>query len=200
MGQTEVHALRGVSLTICEGEYVAIVGASGSGKSTLMNMIGLLDRSTSGSYRSGGEEVSRLSRNRMADLRNREIGFVFQSFNLLARTRPGASATAALLCGRVRTPVGAARSRRCSAGWATAPTTGRAGGSSSVAIARSVINLSLLLADEPTGVPTLGPAKNSWRFRRSAPPGMTLVVVTHDDHVAHRRAYRHPARRRDPLG
>ncbi len=86
MGLTEVHALRGVSLTIRPGEYVAIVGASGSGKSTLMNMIGLLDRPTSGSYRIRGEEVSDLSRRRMADLRNREIGFIFQSFNLLART------------------------------------------------------------------------------------------------------------------
>src|SRR4051812_41232193 len=78
MGATEVHALRGVSLSIEEGEYVAIIGASGSGKSTLMNMIGLLDRPTSGSYRIGGTEASQLSKDRMADLRNRQIGFVFQ--------------------------------------------------------------------------------------------------------------------------
>ena len=86
MGATEVHALSGVSLTIHEGEYVAIIGASGSGKSTLMNMIGLLDRPTSGSYRIRGTESSQLSKNRMADLRSQEIGFVFQRFNLLART------------------------------------------------------------------------------------------------------------------
>lgn len=86
MGKTEVHALRGVSLTVCEGEYVAIIGASGPGKSTLMNLIGLLDKPTSGSYRIRGTEISQLSKNRLADLRNREIGFVFQRFNLLART------------------------------------------------------------------------------------------------------------------
>ncbi len=128
----------GVSLTICEGEYVAIVGASGSGKSTLMNMIGLLDRSTSGSYRIR-REVSRLSRNRMADLRNREIGFVFQSFNLLARTSARRQCNCrSSMCGRVRTPVGAARIEALQRSWATAPTTGRTSwaGSSSVAIAR----------------------------------------------------------------
>ena len=86
MGETEVHALRGISLTIKEGEYVAIIGASGSGKSTLMNMIGLLDKPTSGTYSIRGVETSKLSQNRMADLRNQEIGFVFQRFNLLART------------------------------------------------------------------------------------------------------------------
>ena len=86
MGQTEVQALGGVSLTIRSGEYVAIIGASGSGKSTLMNLIGLLDRPTSGSYRIRGVESSQLSKQHLADLRNREIGFVFQRFNLLART------------------------------------------------------------------------------------------------------------------
>ena len=86
MGEMEVRALRGVSLTVSAGEYVAIVGASGSGKSTLMNVIGLLDRPSSGTYHIRGTEVSQLSKNLLADLRNREIGFVFQRFNLLART------------------------------------------------------------------------------------------------------------------
>ncbi len=86
MGETEVHALSGVSLTIREGTYVAIVGASGSGKSTLMNIIGLLDRPTSGTCLVRGTDISQLSKNQLADLRNREIGFVFQQFNLLART------------------------------------------------------------------------------------------------------------------
>src|SRR3954468_7839356 len=82
MGEMEVRALRGVSLTVTAGEYVAIVGASGSGKSTLMNVIGLLDRPSSGTYHIRGTEVSQLSKNLLADLRNREIGFVFQRFNL----------------------------------------------------------------------------------------------------------------------
>ena len=85
MGTNEVHALRGVSLTIYEGEYVAIVGASGSGKSTLMNMIGMLDRPTSGSYRIRGKETSQLGKRKLTDMRNHEIGFVFQQFNLLPR-------------------------------------------------------------------------------------------------------------------
>ena len=85
MGDIEVRALRGVSLTVQPGEYVAVVGTSGSGKSTLMNMIGLLDRPTNGTYKIRGTESSQLSKSALADLRNREIGFVFQRFNLLAR-------------------------------------------------------------------------------------------------------------------
>ncbi len=86
MGDVEVRALRDVSLTIGEGEFVAIMGASGSGKSTLMNILGCLDRPTSGRYLLGGREVSRLSRSQLAEVRNRTLGFVFQSFNLLSRT------------------------------------------------------------------------------------------------------------------
>ena len=85
MGDIQVHALRGVSLTVNQGEYLAIMGASGSGKSTLMNMIGLLDRPTGGSYKIRGKESNELSKSKLADLRNHEIGFVFQQFNLLPR-------------------------------------------------------------------------------------------------------------------
>jgi ABC-type glutathione transport system ATPase component len=98
MGETEVHALRDVSLTIQEGEYVAIIGASGSGKSTLMNMIGLLDRPTSGSYRIRGRETSTLGESAMADLRNDEIGFVFQRLHG-AHFCPPPGGAVALLCG-----------------------------------------------------------------------------------------------------
>ena len=86
MGSNEVHALRGISLTIQQGEYVAIIGASGSGKSTLMNMIGLLDRPSTGAYHLQGIEVSRMEKAQLATLRNREIGFIFQRFHLLPRT------------------------------------------------------------------------------------------------------------------
>ncbi len=194
MGQTEVHALRGVSLTICEGEYVAIVGASGSGKSTLMNMIGLLDRPTSGSYRIRGEEVSRLSRNRMADLRNREIGFVFQSFNLLARTSARRQVQLPLFYAGVPERQSARRAvealQRVGLGDRVdhRPDELSGGQQQRVAIARALVNNpSLLLADEPTGALDSKTGEELLAlFDDLHSQGMTLVVVTHDDHVAHR--------------
>jgi putative ABC transport system ATP-binding protein len=194
MGEVEVHALRGVSLTIRPGEYVAIIGASGSGKSTLMNMIGLLDRPTSGAHKIRGAEVSRLSKNQLADLRNQEIGFVFQRFNLLARTNaqrqvelplfyagvPGRKASQ--LAREALVKVGLDDRRRHK------PDELSGGQQQRVAIARALVNQpSLLLADEPTGALD---SKTSSEildlFGDLHKQGMTLVVVTHDMTVARR--------------
>jgi hypothetical protein len=125
MGETEVHALRGVSLSIRSGEYVAIIGASGSGKSTLMNMIGLLDRPSSGSYRIRGAEASQLRVNQLADLRNREIGFVFQRFNLLARTTAKRQVELPLFYAGIPSRARWRWLRWRGWGWARAPNTGR---------------------------------------------------------------------------
>lgn len=194
MGSTQVHALQDVSLTIDEGEYVAIVGSSGSGKSTLMNMIGLLDRPTSGSYRIRGTEASRLQKDQMADLRNREIGFVFQRFNLLARTvarrqvelplfyagvssRKSAEMAVAAL-GRVG--LGARVDHR--------PDELSGGQQQRVAIARALVNQpSILLADEPTGaLDSVTGQEVMGLFDELHRQGMTLIVVTHEAEVANR--------------
>jgi putative ABC transport system ATP-binding protein len=194
MGTTEVHALRGVSLTIYEGEYVAIIGASGSGKSTLMNMIGLLDRPTGGSYRIRGTEASQLGKNRLADLRNKEIGFVFQRFNLLARTSAQRQVELPLFYAGVP-------SRKASRMAADAlemvglgdrthhrPDELSGGQQQRVAIARALVNNpSILLADEPTGaLDSKTGAEILALFDELNARGITLVVVTHDMGVANR--------------
>ncbi len=194
MGTNEVHALRGVTLKIYEGEYVAIVGASGSGKSTLMNMIGMLDRPSSGSYRIRGEEVSKLSRNRMADLRNREIGFVFQSFNLLARTDARRQVQLPLFYAGVSNRQASERAEaaleRVGLGERAhhKPDELSGGQQQRVAIARALVtNPSLLLADEPTGaLDSHTGAELLALFDDLHTQGMTLVVVTHDWNVAYR--------------
>ena len=194
MGEVEVHALRGVSLTVRAGEYVAIVGASGSGKSTLMNVIGLLDRPTSGTYHIRGTEVSQLSKNHLADLRNREIGFVFQRFNLLARTAAHRQVELPLFYAGVSN--GEARKRALEA-LALVGLGDRAhhrpdelsgGQQQRVAIARALVNRPhLLLADEPTGaLDTKTGAEVLELFDELNSQGITLVVVTHDWDVAHR--------------
>ncbi len=194
MGEIAVHALGGVSMQIAAGEYVAIVGASGSGKSTLMNIIGLLDKPTTGSYVVRGTEVSNLKKNQLADLRNREIGFVFQRFNLLARTTArrqvelplfyaGYSARKAqemalTALGRVGL---ADRSHH-------RPDELSGGQQQRVAIARALVNNPhLLLADEPTGALDSTTGQDVLAlFDELHEQGLTLVVVTHDWNVAHR--------------
>ncbi|MEZ4732717.1 MAG: ABC transporter ATP-binding protein [Caldilineaceae bacterium] len=192
MGGTAVHALREVSLTINEGEYVAIIGTSGSGKSTLMNMIGLLDKPSTGSYRIRGTETSKLSQNQMADLRNKEIGFVFQRFNLLARTSarrqvelplfyagvPSGKAGKMALDALTRVGLGDRTHHR--------PDELSGGQQQRVAIARALVNNpSILLADEPTGaLDTKTGEEVMALFQELHHQGMTLIVVTHDMDIA----------------
>jgi putative ABC transport system ATP-binding protein len=192
MGGTEVHALRGLTLTIHEGDYVAIIGTSGSGKSTLMNMIGLLDKPSDGSYRIRGVETSKLSQNAMADLRNQEIGFVFQRFNLLARTNarrqvelplfyagiPSGQAAKMALAALERVGLGDRTHHR--------PDELSGGQQQRVAIARALVNNpSILLADEPTGaLDTKTGEEVMALFQALHRQGMTLIVVTHDLDIA----------------
>ena len=194
MGEMEVSALRGVSLTMQAGEYVAIVGASGSGKSTLMNVIGLLDRPSSGTYRIRGTEVSQLSKNHLADLRNREIGFVFQRFNLLARTPAYSQVELPLFYAGVTN--GEARKRALEALGRVGlderadhrPDELSGGQQQRVAIARALVNRPhLLLADEPTGALDSKTGQEVLAlFDELNAQGITLVVVTHDRDVANR--------------
>jgi putative ABC transport system ATP-binding protein len=194
MGEVEVRALRGVSLTVRAGEYVAIVGASGSGKSTLMNVIGLLDRPTEGSYRIRGTEVSKLSKNHLADLRNREIGFVFQRFNLLARTSARRQVELPLFYAGVANGEAGQRAMEALARVGLGdrahhrPDELSGGQQQRVAIARALVNRPhLLLADEPTGaLDTKTGAEVLELFDELNRQGITLVVVTHDWDVANR--------------
>jgi putative ABC transport system ATP-binding protein len=193
-GEVEVKAVRGVSLTICQGEFVALMGASGSGKSTMMNTLGCLDRPTSGSYFLDGIDVSKLDRDALADIRNQKIGFVFQGFNLLSRTSALENVELPMLYNRQRLDGGSQRERALAA-LATVGLAERAGHTSSqlsggqqqrVAIARALANRpSLLLADEPTGnLDSRTSVEIMGVFQKLNDDGMTIVMVTHELDVA----------------
>ena len=194
MGSNEVHALRGISLTIQQGEYVAIIGASGSGKSTLMNMIGLLDRPSTGAYHLQGIEVSRMEKAQLATLRNREIGFIFQRFHLLPRTPAQRQVELPLFYAGVPSSQASKLAKealtRVGLGERThhRPDELSGGQQQRVAIARALVTRpSLLLADEPTGALDSKTGEDVLRlFKELHHQGMTLVVVTHDMSVAKR--------------
>jgi putative ABC transport system ATP-binding protein len=192
MGDVEVHALRGVSLSIEQGEFTAVMGASGSGKSTLMNIVGLLDRPTGGAYLLEGEEVSKLTTERTAEVRNRTIGFVFQSFNLLARTSALENVELPLLYGGIAR---AERHRRAGQSLDRVGLASRAdhhpnqmsgGQQQRVAIARALVSEPrVILADEPTGnLDSRTSVEVMALFQELGRSGITVVLVTHEPDIA----------------
>jgi putative ABC transport system ATP-binding protein len=193
-GKVKVEALKGVSFTLKKGEFVAIVGPSGSGKSTLMNLLGCLDTPTGGAYRLGGEAVAGLSRDALADVRNRRVGFVFQSFNLLPQITAQENVEMPMLFGGV--PV---KERRARAAELLAkvnlgdrldhkPTELSGGQMQRVAVARALaMTPDILLADEPTGnLDSTSGSDIMGLFTELWEQGGTLIVITHDMNLARR--------------
>ncbi|MBU8861641.1 MULTISPECIES: ABC transporter ATP-binding protein [unclassified Micromonospora] len=193
-GEATVHALRGVSLTVAAGDYVAIMGSSGSGKSTLMNILGCLDVPSAGTYRLDGVDVSRLDDARLALVRNRRIGFVFQSFNLIPRTSAVANVELPLAYAGVKP---AERRRRALAALDMVGLTGRAdhepnqlsgGQQQRVAVARALVTEpALILADEPTGnLDSRSTEEVLGILDQLHTAGRTIVMITHETEVAAR--------------
>ncbi len=193
-GEVDVHAVRGVSLDIHPGEFVAVMGASGSGKSTLMNMLGCLDKPTKGRYSLDGTDVSQLDRDQLADIRNEKIGFVFQGFNLLARTSALENVELPMLYVHKRVPGRQQRERAMKAleivGLAKRfdhhPNQLSGGQQQRVAIARGLVNNpALLLADEPTGnLDSQTSIEIMGVFQKLNDQGITIVMVTHELDIA----------------
>jgi putative ABC transport system ATP-binding protein len=193
MGDIEVHALRGVSLAIQQGEFVAVMGVSGSGKSTMMNIIGCLDQPTRGTYILDGHDVSKLSKDDRADIRNRKIGFVFQGFNLLSRTSAIENVELPMLYSGIGT---AERRSRAQEALASVGLAGRennhpnqlsGGQQQRVAIARSLVNHpTIILADEPTGALDSRTSVEVMEIfqRLNRERGITLLLVTHEHDIA----------------
>jgi putative ABC transport system ATP-binding protein len=191
-GDTAVHALRGVSLTVERGDYVAIMGSSGSGKSTLMNILGCLDTPTTGSYLLDGMDVSRLVDRQLALVRNRRIGFVFQSFNLIPRTTALANVELPLAYAGIKGPERKVRAKAAldMVGLADRghhePNKLSGGQQQRVAVARALVTSpALLLADEPTGnLDTQSTSDVLGVLDRLNRDGRTIVVITHENDVA----------------
>jgi putative ABC transport system ATP-binding protein len=193
MGETEVHALRGVSIRIDKGEFVAIIGPSGSGKSTLMAIIGALDKPTSGSYKLDGVEIGQMSENSLSDIRNNRIGFVFQKFNLLARSTALNNVALPLIYSGMSAKERNTRARQAlemvdlAQRMTHKPNELSGGQQQRVAIARALVtNPSLILADEPTGNLDSRTGEEIMRLFRQLhqEQGITLVIVTHSPEIA----------------
>ena len=192
-GEIETHALQGVSLQVRRGEFVAVMGPSGSGKSTMMNIIGCLDRLTSGTYILDGVDVSTMSKNELADTRNMKIGFVFQAFNLIPRTTALANIELPMVYAGVSPSERRARAREAlsSVGLAekehSFPNQLSGGQQQRVALARAMAsNPALILADEPTGALDSKTAEEVMRMFQelNRERGITIVLVTHEADVA----------------
>jgi len=190
MGKVEVYALRGINLSIKQGDMVSIIGASGSGKSTLLNVIGCLDRPTSGSYFLNSADVSRFNDNKLAEMRSKEFGFVFQDYNLLSRVSALSNVELPLIYSGSRQKHSKAMEALERVGLAARakhkPTELSGGEQQRVAIARALVNNpALILADEPTGNLDSAATKEIISiFQQLHQDGITVVIVTHEMDVA----------------